>query len=127
MESHEGPSDTQQPIKNKQLSLLKSEGPVVSCVPQESAFTTLVSWRVSRAGPACVGDPALVPAGARTWTHRVCEGSHASRALWGTPVNTPAQGIVSLGPKKVPCQSQKTFQKLVNLAAPGLNCGTWDL
>ena len=99
----------------------------MSCVPQESAFTALVSWRVSRAGLACVGDPALVPAGARTWTHRVCEGSHASRALWGTAVNTPAQGIVSLGPKKVPCQSQKTFQKLVNLAAPDLNCGTWDL
>ena len=97
-------------VNNTQLSLLKSKGRVVSCVPQESAFTALASRRVSRAGPVCVGSPALVPAGARTWTHGVCEGSHASRAPWGTPVNTPAQGIVSFGPKKVPCQSQKTFQ-----------------
>ena len=46
-------------VKNTQLSLLKSKGRVVSCVPQESAFTALASRRVS--WPGVCGEPCSGP------------------------------------------------------------------
>ena len=114
-------------VKKHAIILAQKGGPGNGlCAPRVPSPLWLHS-EAGRNGQACVGSSALAAAKARTWMHGVYEGSDTSSALWGTPVNTPAQDIVSLGPKKVPCQSQKTFKKIVNLAAPGLNCGMWDL
>ena len=111
MESHESPSSRSIAARWKKhtIILAQKQGPGNELCALGGSLHLSGPHRRRQNRVGCMGGgPALVPTKARTLMHSVFGGSSSTRALWGAPVNTPAQCLISLGPKEVPPQSQKT-------------------